>query len=307
MRAAMIEAAGALPVVVEMAPPEPREGATLVNVDIASIGPTDIARAEGSWRPFPGPHVVNGEGIGHLDDGTRVYFFHSVAPYGGVAERTLVPTDWVWPIDDIMSDEQGPVIGSAGTAALIALETARVKPGDRVLILGATGVVGQAGLQIARAMGAGFVAAAGRSEATLARLKGEGLADATAQIGAGDDLAALGDISGQGWNVVLDIIFGPPAEAALKTSAKGARISTMGKFAGSKITIEAADLGGRSISSIGTNEMSGAERRAAYARLSSLVAQGQLRVETKTFGLDDVGRAWAALQSGAHAKILVRP
>jgi NADPH2:quinone reductase len=306
VRSAMITEKGGVPVLVDLTPPQEREGATIVHVDVAAIGPSDLARAEGTFRPFSGPHAINGEGIGRLDDGTRVYFFHSVPPYGGLAERTLVPSDMVWPIADDLSEEDGTVIGSSGTAALASLETARVIPGDRVLVLGATGIVGQVGLQLARAMGAGFVAAAGRDQTMLDRLEAEGLADATAQIGQGDDISALTAIAGPGWDVVLDVIFGQPAEAALKTSAKGARIVTMGRLGGETITIRATDLGSRSIASVGTNDMSGSERRAAYDRLSALLLEGRLKTRTNVFALDQIAQAWDALRSSAHAKVVVR-
>jgi NADPH:quinone reductase-like Zn-dependent oxidoreductase len=304
MRAAVIEEQGAEPIVRDFDEPAAQDGAVVVEVIAAGIGPTDIARAEGKWRPFTGQHVVNGEGVG-LVDGRRVYFGHSIPPYGGLAERTLVPEGWVWPIDDRIGDELGTAFGLAGSAALVSLETARVDPGDRVLVLGATGVVGQVGLQVARAMGAGVVAAAGRNTATLDRLRGEGLADLTATIGQGDDLAALQAISGDGWDVVLDIIFGPPGQAALRTTAKGARIAVMGVFAGNDVTIAASDLHARTITSVGTNDLTHLERRQAYERLAALVPDA--KVESVSFGLEQVAEAWSALRGSANAKVMIRP
>jgi NADPH:quinone reductase-like Zn-dependent oxidoreductase len=306
MRAAVVEVQGAVPTVRDYDDPVARDGAVVVDVIAAGIGPTDLARAAGSTRPFPGPHIVNGEGVGLLD-GKRVYFGHSIVPFGALAERTLVPADWVWPIDDAISDDQAPALGLAGTAALVSLETAGVRQGDRVLVLGATGVVGQVGLQVARAMGAGVVAAAGRNALILDRLLNDGLADVTAQIGRGDDLAALQAIKGDGWDVVLDIIFGPPGEAALKSTAKGARTVVMGVFAGAGIVLEPRYITGRTITSVGTNDLSGPERRAAYERLSALAVAGKLKVATQSYGLNDIERAWTALGASAHAKIIVRP
>jgi NADPH:quinone reductase-like Zn-dependent oxidoreductase len=307
VRAAFIHRQNSAPVVGEFPDPTPTGGKLLVEVKVGAIGPTDLAKAAGTWRPYPGPHIVNGEGAGRLADGRRVYFGHSATPYGALAERTLVPEAWVWPISDSIDDEQAAAIGTAGTGALASLEAARIEPGDRVLILGATGVVGQMGLQIARAMGAGVVAAAGRDAAVLDRLRKRGLADVTAQIGQGDDLAALKAIADGGWNVVLDVIYGRPAEAALKTTAWGARMVTMGKFAGSSVTLDAGDLGGRTLSGVGTNSLTLAERRAHYQRLADLVAAGKLKVEVLRHTLDQAPQAWAALGGSPHAKILVAP
>jgi NADPH:quinone reductase-like Zn-dependent oxidoreductase len=280
---------------------------SLVKVKVGAAGPTDVAKAAGTWRPYPGPHIVNGEGVGSLADGSRVYFGHSVSPYGAWAEQTLVPDDWIWPISDLIDDEQGAAIGSAGIGALVSLERASVAPGDRVLILGATGVVGQIGLQLARTMGAGVVAAAGRHEPTLRRLRDRGLADITAQLGQGDDLQALRAVAEDGWDVVLAVIFGEAAHAALKTTARGARMVSMGRFGGSSINLEIGDLGGRSLFGVGTNDLTPNGRRSAYERLAALVAARRLNVDVARYSLDRAPEAWAALCGSAHAKILVAP
>jgi NADPH:quinone reductase len=307
VRAAVIEEKGGRPVVVrDYEAPNAQGGAVVIDVIAAGIGPTDLSRAAGSSRPYPGPHIVNGEGVGLLN-GRRVYFGHSVAPYGALAERTLVPEGWVWPISGGVGDEFGSVLGLAGTAALVSLESAHVRPGDRVLVVGATGVVGQVALQLARAMGAGVVAGAGRNVATLERLQQQGLADVIAQIGGEDDLTALQAICGDGWDVVVDIVFGPPGEAALKTTAKGARVTVVGSSAGRTSMLAAADLNGRSITSVGTNDLSHQERRRAYEYLSALVVRGVLEVPTTAYGLDDVAEAWSALEGSPNAKIIVRP
>src|SRR3546814_1698839 len=120
-------------------------------------------RAKGFFGPGTQPYVAGGECVGQLADGTRVYFGHSLPPYGAWAERTIVSNEEIWTIPDEIDDAQAIALGISGTGALIPLEEARIQKGERVLILGATGPVGQAGLQIARALGAGQVVAAARN------------------------------------------------------------------------------------------------------------------------------------------------
>ncbi|GGL41912.1 hypothetical protein [Nocardia jinanensis] len=90
--------------------------------------------------------------MGRAEDGRRVYFGErSVAPYGALAERTLVPREEVW---DVPDDVTAIAMGIAGTGILVPLEAARLGPGDRLLVLGGTGTLGQLGLQLGRHLGA---------------------------------------------------------------------------------------------------------------------------------------------------------
>jgi NADPH:quinone reductase-like Zn-dependent oxidoreductase len=112
-------------------------------------------RAAGVYGAFSPPCIVGGEGVGRLEDGRRVYFGHSLNRYGSWAELTLVPEAEAWPLPDDVDDGGAIALGISGTGALIPLEEAKVRPGDRVLVLGATGPVGQIALQLARHMGVG--------------------------------------------------------------------------------------------------------------------------------------------------------
>lgn len=307
MRAAMIQEPGAAPRIVEIDEPTHREAALVMDVTVAAIGPTDLMKATGNSRPYPGPHVVNGEGVGRRPDGKRAYFGHSILPYGACAERTLVAEEEVWEIPENVSDEQAAAIGISGTGALIALEQADITANDDVLVLGATGVLGQIALQIIRTMGARRVVAAGRNSETLQSLTIAGLADETATIGQGDDLAALRNVSGSGFDMILDIVFGPPAEAALKTLKMGGRMMSVGRLAGLTINLPLEDIGYRSLHGVGTGIRPAPERRSAFQRLMALAASNRLQVKTIEFALEDIALAWDALSRSANAKVIVRP
>ncbi len=307
MRAAQIDGQGGRPVLVDIAEPEGRVGASLISVIAGGGGSSDLQRANGVFGPITGSYVVGGEGVGRLASGERVYFGHSASPFGAWAERTLVPEAEVWPLPDSVDDGLAIALGISGTGALIALEEARIQPGERVLVLGATGPVGQLGLQLARLMGAGPVVAAARDMGSLERLRERGLADAVAQLGAGDDLQALKAVAGDGFDVVLDIIYGPPAEAAMRATRPGARMMSIGVQAGPAVTLGLRDLVMRSHVGVGTGQRPPAERRAAYGRLIDYATRLGLRVDCLEYRLEDAAQAWAAQSAGPRAKIIVRP
>ena len=242
MKAAVLHQQNGVPVVEQFRDPIPVTGAVEIQVSAGSIGPTDLMRAAGFFGPVNGPLVVGGEGVGRLADGSRVYFGHALPPFGSFSERTLVPAAEVWPIPDEIDDAQAIALGISGTGALLPLEEAKIQKGETVLVLGATGPLGQIALQLARAMGAGRVVAAARNITALDRLLQREIADEVVQLGHGDDLAALKEAAGEGYNVVLDVVYGPPAEAAMKATAPGARMMSIGVQAGQTVTLSLRDL-----------------------------------------------------------------
>lgn len=305
MKAAIIALGGSFALARHEAP-RPTEGCALIDVRAAGIGPTDLMRANGFFGPVTGAYVPGGEGVGTLADGTRVYFGHSAPPFGAIAEQTLVPVAEVWPCPAQLADDQVIALAISGTGALIPVEEARIRPGDNVLILGATGPVGQIALQIARAFGAGHVVAAARNPARLAALAARGWADATVQLGAGDDEQALKRASNGGFDIVLDVIYGPPAEAAMRATRAGARMMSIGVQAGQTVTLSLRDLVFRSHIGVGTGQRPAAERRAAFERLMILATDNGLTVDTTLFAFDQAADAWAAQAGSPHAKIVIQ-
>jgi NADPH:quinone reductase-like Zn-dependent oxidoreductase len=253
------------------------------------------------------PCVLRGEGVGRAEDGRRVYFGErSVAPFGGWAERTIVPADEVWDVPDDVDDKTAITMAIAGTGAMIPLESARIQKGENVLVLGATGILGQLGLQYARILGAGRVVAASRSEPALKRLVERGIADAYVRMGTEDDVAALKAQAGEGFDVVLDLVCGPPMIAALKATRWGARIVTVGVGAGANISLTAGDLLFRTIGVVGTGQRPPADRQAIWKRLLTLAREHSITVDYADYGFDQISQAWAAQAAGPHAKITAK-
>lgn len=305
MRAAIIAERGANPVVGDFPEPTPQDGAVLIDVDTAGLGGWDVLGAYRLGVQYP--CVIRGEGVGRAPDGRRVYFGErSVLPFGAWAERTLVPAEEVWDVPDHVDDKTAITMGIAATGALIPLEFAKIQPGDKVLILGASGVLGQLALQLARWLGAGRVVGAARSAETLQRLQSRGFADAVVTLGSSDDVAALKDASDGGFDVVLDLVCGQPMLNALKATRWGARIVTVGTGAGRQVQLDMADLLFRTLSTIGTGQRPPADRQAIWRRLLDISRTANLQVDYVDYTLDQAAEAWQAQQSGPHAKITAR-
>lgn len=305
MRAAVISERGIAPVVGEFRAPEPREGAVLIDVDTAGLGGWDVLGAYRLGVEFP--CVIRGEGVGRTADGRRVYFGErSVQPFGAWAERTLVPAEEVWDVPEGVDDRTAISMGIAATGAIVPLEQARIQPGENVLILGATGTLGQIALQLARHLGAGRVVGAARSADALQRLQSRGLADAVVRLGSNDDVTALKDAANGGFDVVLDLVCGAPLLSALKATRWGARIMTIGTGAGRQIQLDMADLLFRTLSTIGTGQRPPADRRAIWLRLLTIAREKKLSVDYLDFDLEHAAEAWAAQVAGPHAKITAR-
>ena len=220
MNAAVLHALGKIPRFEQFPEPVSAEGEVAVRVCAAALKPVDKQMAAGthyaSFRELP---VVCGlDGVGHLEDGSRVFFAGPRRPYGAMAERTVVRRAQCFAVPDSLSDDIAAALPNPGVSAWLTLkERAKLAPGETVLILGATGVTGKLAVQIAKILGAGRVIAAGRNEKALNSLLELG-ADATIQSDkSGEELTKVfaREASDQGFQVVIDYLWGPPTEALL--------------------------------------------------------------------------------------------
>jgi NADPH2:quinone reductase len=292
--------------------PEPREPDTeVVEVLAAGINHLDLAKAGGTFYtgPPPLPSVPGSDGVGRRADGSRVYFDAPVAPFGSLAERTLVERETLLPIPDAVGDAAAAAAGNAGTAAMTALDRARLSPGERVLVLGATGTLGRIAVQAAIAMGAGRVVAAGRDQARLDSLTAAtGCAvarlDDTAPTAAELEAAAGGPV-----DVIIDPIWGEPALAAMGAAAQRARLVQLGQRAGTTLELPAALVRSRRLELIGVSGAleSHADRAAAYARLMDLIAADKIAVDFEQVPLERIEDAWRRQAAGAATKLVVTP
>jgi NADPH2:quinone reductase len=286
MRAAVLHEYGATPVVEDFADPE---GDDVVEVLAAGLNPIDLRIASGTLparRPEL-PSVVGSEGIGRTQDGRRVYFNGAA-----LAERAAA-SDLV-EVPDGVGDAEAVAYGVAGLAAYLALDKARVAEGESVLVLGASGPVGAIALQLARLRGAGRVVAAARRE----------VSGADAFVALGDDPSFDED-----FDVVIDPLWGKPAEAAVAALKFHGRLVQLGQSAGGEATFASADVRFKELQILGhTNFAAPPKVRAeALQAMWRHAAAGELRVPCETFPLDDVGSAWSRQADAPGVKLVIIP
>jgi NADPH:quinone reductase-like Zn-dependent oxidoreductase len=309
VRAAILREYG-VPQAGEFDEPSPSPGQAVVEVLAAGVNPVDVAICAGRYfagKP-PLPSVAGREGVGTLD-GRRVYFDAPVAPFGSMAERALVDPASTYPLPAGIDDGVAVALGISGLAAWLALTwRAQLQPGEHVLVLGASGVLGQIAVQAARLLGAGRIVAAARSPEGLDRCMALG-ADAAVRLDEGDLPGAL-TAAGEGRiDVVLDPLFGEPFAAALKAASFGARIVQLGQGAGAQATVASAPIRGKMLVIMGhVNFAAPAQvKRDAYERMVDAAANGQLIMEVQAMALEQVAQAWERLVAGSHRKIVLVP
>jgi NADPH:quinone reductase-like Zn-dependent oxidoreductase len=306
MRAAIHTELGQVPVVGEFNAPTVGPGQAVVSVALAGLNPVDRLRAEGyDYLGVSTPFVSGREGVGTVD-GRRVYFHEAVEPYGSFAEYALVEARELLTVPDGLTDEQAIPLGIAGLTAWTALtHEAKVAEGERVLVTGATGMVGQIAVQGARLLAASYVVAAGRHEETLSSLLERG-ADAVAQLD-GDPGAAIAAVAGEGFDVVIDCVFGEPFAAALAATRPGARAVVVGLTAGDSVRLEFFSLYRRHITGLQLAGVPVEIRQQAFDTMAAHMLAGRLHVETELFELDKIADAWDVLCAGAHRKVMIVP
>jgi len=306
MNAAVLHALGKIPRFEQFHEPVSAEGEVVVRVCAAALKPVDKQMAAGthyaSFRELP---VVCGlDGVGHLDDGSRVFFAGPGRPHGAMAERTVVRRAQCFAVPDSLSDDIAAALPNPGVSAWLTLkERAKLAPGETVLILGATGVTGKLAVQIAKILGAGRVIAAGRNEKALNSLLELG-ADATIQSDqSGEELTKVfaREASDKGFQVVIDYLWGPPTEALLAALTRNefaaigreTRLVQVGESAGAAISLPAAVLRSAPLTIRGTAGMPAPEiLMDALQQVLAYGASGKLRIDTERVPLIDIESAW---------------
>ncbi len=235
----------------------PGKGQVVVSVKAAGVNFPDTLIIQGKYQfkpepPFsPGGEVAGivkevGEGVTGVKAGDRVIAFST---WGGFAEEMAVEAERTVPMPDAMDFVPASAfILTYGTSYHALKDRAQMRPGETLLVLGASGGVGLAAVQIGKAMGARVIAAAS-SEAKLEVCKANG-ADEVINY-AGEDLRARvkAITQGRGVDVVYDPVGGPYSEPALRDMAWNGRYLVVGFAAGDipKIPLNLALLKGCSI------------------------------------------------------------
>jgi NADPH2:quinone reductase len=318
MHAAVLHRLGTAPRYEEFPEPAAGDGEVVVHVHAASLKPIDRQLASGSHYASARklPLVCGSDGVGHLDNGHRVFFGGARPPYGAIAERTVVPRAFTFAVPENVTDETAAALPNPGISAWLALTyRAKLMAGENVLILGATGVTGKLAVRIAKVVGAARVVAAGRNQKVLSTLHQHG-ADATIRL----DMPApeLTDAFARearqsGFQVVLDYVWGPPAEAFLAAITRKefasikseTRFVQVGESAGPAISLPAAVLRSTALTILGTAGIPPFNvLTEAFEKVMSLASSGDLHVDTERIPLEDIESAWERQQEGSRLVIV---
>jgi NADPH2:quinone reductase len=299
---------------VEKADPVPRRGEVIVAVHAAPVNFVDSLVVTGAYQFLPelpftpgkGPAGVvcaTGPEVEHLHVGDRVL---AMAEQGGYAEKVVVAADQCYPLPQGLSFVQAAAMGVAFDTAWCALrDRARLQPGETVLVLGASGAVGIAAVQLAKAMGARVIAAIARKQKSgMVRRAG---ADAVVDLSAAnlrDSLRAqVYDLTdGRGADIVLDPLGGDAFDAALRTVAWRGRLVVIGFASGRIPAMKMNYLLLKNIEISGLQISDYRKRRPdmmadCYAELFDWFAAGRLvPLEVETYPLERAVEAMAAVR-----------
>jgi NADPH2:quinone reductase len=279
--------------------PAAKDGEVLVRVRAAGLNFFDTLLIQGRYQVKPPlPFSPAGEIAGVLEDGTRVMAY---VGYGGAREIVAVPQEKIVPVPEGLSDEAAAGLSITYGTTLYALkDRARLQNGETLAVLGASGGVGQAAVEIGKAMGARVIACASSAD-KLVFAKSLG-ADELVDYEKHDLKEALKSLTGgNGVDVIYDPVGGPHTEQALRAIAWGGRFLVIGFASGDipKLPLNLVLL--KSCDVVGIYWGAHTERepdlhRANMAQLLSWAEAGTIRPQVyKTYRLDQIVEALNAI------------
>jgi NADPH:quinone reductase-like Zn-dependent oxidoreductase len=304
MHAAMVEEFAAPPRFRETGAPVAGDGEVLLQVRAAAL--SNLVRGQANGQHYSSgkpPFIPGNDGVGVAPDGTRCYFIGPRAPFGSMAEYTVVSQARTIPLPANLDDAVGAALGNPGLATWGAmLGRANLQPGEAVLINGATGTAGKQAIQVAKYLGASKVIATGRNLQSLEPLAGLG-ADETIPLDQPEEnllrsfRAALAQVQ-----VVLDYLWGPSAELMLKAAAGHGspegepriRFVQIGSISGDAITLAGGSLRSAGVELLGSGlgSLSSQQILQSLRTMFAATAKVQFEIDIDRVPLAKVEEAW---------------
>lgn len=293
-------------------------GQVLVRVQAAGVNPVETYIRAGQYAQLPalpftpgtdGAGVVEavGANVSSVRAGDRVYLAGSIT--GTYAELVLAAAADVHPLPDNVTFAQGAALGVPYATAWRALfQRARARAGETVLVHGATGGVGLAAVQLARAAGLRVIATGG-SEAGRAMAAAQGAARVLDHHAEAHWQAVLEFTDGRGVDVVLEMLSNINLGRDLQALAMGGRVAVIGSRG--PVEINPRDVMAREAAILGVMlwNTSAAESREIHAALYAGLASGAITPVVGTeLPLQQAPQAHErVLQAGAGGKIVLLP
>jgi NADPH:quinone reductase-like Zn-dependent oxidoreductase len=274
MHAAVLHTLGKPPRFEEFPDPTPGEGEVLIHVCAAALKPVDKQMAAGTHYASPRefPVVCGMDGVGRLEDGTRVFFGGARRPYGAM----------------LAAGETVLILGATGVTGKLAVQIAKILGAGRVVAAGRNKQM----LITLHDLGADSTIRLDKPDEEL--------------------IAAFRREAGEKrFDVIIDYLWGRPTEALLKAitgkefaiGESETRLVEVGESAGSTITLPAAVLRSTALTILGTGGMPSWDvLTEAFQQVMNHAASGKLRIETERVPLAEIEDAW---ERDVHARRLV--
>lgn len=298
MRAAVVTTFTAPPRYAEFAEPVAKdEGHAVVEVLAAALYPLVRSKANGSHYTSTRelPLVPGIDAVVRDEHGQLRYALLHDSTLGTMAERTVIDLDR----SVVLPQHVNPVAVAAGMNPVMSSWVAlgrriQPQPGQRILVLGATGNAGRMAIQVAKRFGASQVIAAGRNRPLLDELSTLG-ADVTITL---DDLSIAADV-----DVVLDYLWGEPMAKALRAmiplrTARSAPLTwiQIGSIAGQDAEVPSAALRSSQLQIVGSGMGSVAGHIFAeeLPAIAQAITDGEFDIRTRVVPLAEVETAWTS-------------
>lgn len=286
--------------------PTPGPGEVLVRVEASSVNGIDVHVASGMLkgmieyklpivlgRDYAGTVEAVGSGVTGLEVGDSVFgvFMRmTFGAFGAFSELVAAPAMFAAKIPDGLAVESAGALGLAGATALAAIDAIDPKPGEVVLISGATGGIGSFAVQLAKVRGATVIATARTEDADYVTGLG---ADATVDYDAG-------------LNAAVRAQHPDGIDAIVHAAGDGAQLATLLKPGGriaSTIGLTAKQVGdtGAKVTTIMVMPTTD-----ILDRLAAMVIRGDLTVPIyRTYELEGAGRALKDFTAGKRGKVAI--
>ena len=307
-------------VVEELPPPVPGPGEAVVAVRAAGLNFFDTLIIEGKYQYKPDPPfspaaefagIVKsiGSEVRQVKPGDRVMGF---CGWGAAREEVAVPASALAAMPPSISfEEAAGLIVTFGTTFHALHDRAELRPGETLAVLGASGGVGQAAIELGKAMGARVIAcASSEDKLAVCRLLGADEVVNYSQVELRDELKRLTD--GRGVDVVYDPVGGTLSEAALRATGWDGRFLVIGFASGTipKIPLNLVLLKGCAVVGVFWGDHVAREpdkHRANMAKLAELCDSGQIRPRIdRVFPLEEAAAALGELsRREAQGKVIL--
>jgi NADPH:quinone reductase-like Zn-dependent oxidoreductase len=320
MHAALVESFQSPPHYRETAAPVAIEDEVLLQVRAAAL--SNLVRSQASGSHYSSlkrfPFIPGNDGVGVTSEGLRVYFISPRAPFGSMAEYTVVSQAMTIPLPAHIDDAVAAALGNPGLATWGSLlGRGKLQQGEAVLVNGATGIAGKQAIQVAKYLGASRIVATGRNERALAELAALGATETISLNLPEDKLlqSFQAALHGSGVQVVLDYLWGPSAEVILKAAAGHGspdgepriRFVQIGSISGGSITLPAQLLRSSGVELLGSGlgSLSSKEILQSLSTMFAATADVPFAIDIDPVPLKRVEEAW--IRKGDDRRIVFHP